>query len=598
MRWIYLLIIASVFIISCSEENTQKTGDLNQACNEDKSCNQTLICNSNNICIYDPCETVDCGLNGDCKINNEKAVCNCNEGYHNKENKCIIDEVCDENSCTETYKTVCNIINGEIECSCIEEAETEGDSCIVSDICSLKPCKTLHKTKCEENGDSYICSCDDNYQGENCDECINGYHKLNEECIIDEVCVIDSCTENNKSVCSIESGIIVCNCDIGYSGDNCETCDTGYHNEDNDCIINQECQADSCTESNKTICSDENGIIKCSCDLRYIDDGAGNCIPPNECVKTSECGVKEWCNNNGECVCQGGFELIGENCEPAVTIDFPDRTAENICQKFNSDYPERAIPPIMDISNETCDSGNLHGEAINDAVRRINLYRWFAKLPPAYTTVTYNQGSQEAAMMMYINNEINHSPPTEWTCYTQLGASAAGKSSLVNYYSTPSLAINTYIKDYNHVDTLGNRRWYFNNRLKYLGIGHYNTMNVTRIIDYSASPSNIKAYSYPSESYYPIELLRGVWSLSIFRGAFNSDMAVTVTEVETDTELEIQALILPSNYGPGEAISIRFTGFHIPEADKSYKVVVTGLSDTYTFPDGKYEWTTHLISCE
>ncbi len=528
MKIIYIFLILSLFLIGC-EEDPDNPSEIKRG-EINQPCNEDSSCKGDLIC--------------------------------NTENICIALISCDNNPCTEVNKTQCSIENGEIKCSC--NKGYTGDDCS---------------------------SCIEGYTGDDCSSCIEGYHKVNETCIADKVCDNNSCIETNKTLCSIENGEIKCSCNEGYTGDDCSNCNTGYHKVNEICIVDKVCENNSCTETNKTSCSIENGVIKCSCNEGYIKDGE-DCIPPNECVNTTDCEIKERCNSNGECVCQSGFEYISGSCQAVTITPFSNRTAENICQKFNEDYPDRATFPIMDSNNQTCDSGILHWDSIDDTVRRINLYRWFGMLNPVYSVPENNLGAQEAAMMMDTNNQLNHNPPDSWTCYSELGGSTAGQSNLGLGYSTPSSTIDGYIYD-RGTSSLGHRRWLFNNSLGIVGIGHHNRGNCTKVFDWSGSTPGVVAFPYPSVGYYPVELLKGSWSLSIFEGNFG-DISVTVTEIETNTTLDTTVTKLPNGYGP-DTISIKFNGT-APISGKSYKTIVTGINGT-SYPNGKYEWITHLVSC-
>ncbi len=110
-------------------------------------------------------------------------------------------------------------------------------------------------------------TCNEGYRGANCDECNEGYHFENNECVIDEVCEEDSCTEEHKTVCNVVGGIVEC------------SCDTGYHAVADSCVIDEVCEATTCSEEHKGVCNVVNGITECSCDNGYHLDINDDCVP-------------------------------------------------------------------------------------------------------------------------------------------------------------------------------------------------------------------------------------------------------------------------------------------------------------------------------
>lgn len=95
----------------------------------------------------------------------------------------------------------------------------------------------------------------------------------------------------------------------------------------------------------------------------------------------------------------------------------------------------------------TCEAGGT-ASSFRDAVQmRLNYFRAMAGVPPNVTFANaYNGKAQEAALMMSVNGQLSHYPPTTWTCYTTDGAEAAGNSNLcLGQYGRK--AIDGYIQD-------------------------------------------------------------------------------------------------------------------------------------------------------
>ncbi len=258
------------------------------------------------------CENVECN-SGICDFTETgDTVCVCNEGYsgdtcdtcadgyHEDSDSgvCVIDETCTADSCTDSFKNSCSVVGGVVECSCnsgysednngnciiecdntahLEPNDTndacvcvtgyhdDNAVCVIDETCEADTCTDANKTVCNVVGGIAVCSCDD------------GYHDNNGVCDIDETCEADTCTETHKTVCNVAGGIAECSCDEGYTGDSCDTCATGYHDNNGVCDIDETCEADTCTETHKTVCNVAGGIAECSCDEGYTGDACDTC---------------------------------------------------------------------------------------------------------------------------------------------------------------------------------------------------------------------------------------------------------------------------------------------------------------------------------
>ena len=115
-------------------------------------------------------------------------------------------------------------------------------------------------------------------------------------------------------------------------------------------------------------------------------------------------------------------------------------------------YHTRFLPAEVTTSGWAGNVGNCTQGTTSTAFKqsvldRVNSYRAFAGLPPVgLFTDTKVSDTQRAALMMSANNALNHSPPTNWKCYTQGGWNGA-------YYSNLALgaygfdAIDLYMDD-------------------------------------------------------------------------------------------------------------------------------------------------------
>ena len=103
-------------------------------------------------------------------------------------------------------------------------------------------------------------------------------------------------------------------------------------------------------------------------------------------------------------------------------------------------------------SHTPCDAGDTLSEFKDAVERRINFFRAMAGIPASVTLFPeFSAKAQQAALMMSANDQLNHFPPANWSCYTADGAEAAGKSNLSIGHNGPS-AITGFIFDAGNID--------------------------------------------------------------------------------------------------------------------------------------------------
>ncbi|MCK5808567.1 CAP domain-containing protein [bacterium] len=322
----------------------------------------------------------------------------------------------------------------------------------------------------------------------------------------------------------------------------------------------------------------------------------GQCETKPECTIKSDCADKEWCNAE-HCECQSGFIKSGSTCVAVASTPFEERTKDAVCAKYNSEYSDRAISTIPSTSSPTCDAGELGWDHIDDTVRRLNLYRWLVGIGPSYSIESYNSQSQEAAMMMDVNNSLSHSPPSSWLCYTSVGANAAGQSNLGLGYYTPSSTVDGYVIDTGNENTLGHRRWLLSPGLGKVGIGHSGRGNSMFVFgggganDIGNDPDFV---TYPAAGYYPIEMTGGLWSITLIRGSFSGTPSATVVQLSNSASLANTVTRMPDNYGDTGTIAIKFNGAQ-PQAGEEYQVTINGVSLN---GETSLSYVTKLVSCQ
>jgi len=123
-------------------------------------------------------------------------------------------------------------------------------------------------------------------------------------------------------------------------------------------------------------------------------------------------------------------------------------------------------------STTGCIGGSISQLAQNRTMQRINYYRRLVGLSDNTTLdPSRNAAVQEAALMMLANNNLSHTPPLSWLCYTALGATGAGSSNIA-IGSFASTATKLYMDDPGlGNEIVGHRRWLLYSRAASFGLG-------------------------------------------------------------------------------------------------------------------------------
>lgn len=237
-------------------------------------------------------------------------------------------------------------------------------------------------------------------------------------------------------------------------------------------------------------------------------------------------------------------------------------------------------------NTSSCDPGTISQLALDRSLVRLNYFRKICGLP--YNMV-WNQAwfadCQKAALMMYANNALSHTPPSSWKCYTAEGAAAAGISNIAlgspSYHS--SRTISGWIEDTGAGNkAVGHRRWMLFSRAKEYGLGCTVGSSVLHCIEHTADPitSNTPAYIAYPPAFVPQSLVYARWSLGVTNpNSFFSGVDLSAVTVKmTDPQGLDVPLTIVSNTDDGygdQTVVWEPTGINTTStADVKYHVVV------------------------
>jgi hypothetical protein len=226
-------------------------------------------------------------------------------------------------------------------------------------------------------------------------------------------------------------------------------------------------------------------------------------------------------------------------------------------------------------------AGDISAEGRANALRMVNLLRWLADLPAVTTDEASNQQAQACALMMTANDALSHSPPMDWECYSELGASGAGSG---NISSGPGVeSVLSYLVDAGNATTLGHRRWILSNKLGPIGLGSAGDRGASCMRVFGGQGKANKAWmAWPPPGAFPLQAYRDRYDRSMNETGWSvqSDLDLAAAQVAITSEGQAKPVTveqLGHNYGTKDAIRIVPQGW-AAVAGETYAVSVTGVS--------------------
>lgn len=515
--------------------------------------------------------TQACGVDGlGCRIWQPSQPCS--KGY-----------ICQNGVCEDNCKQLCT--TGDTRCS-----GGAVQSC-VEDVASGCPLWGEPKT-CAQGETCQTGSCQ---PSQNCSTCTEGATRCTEDglqtCIKDakgctawnqpQACPAGQTCQNNKC-----EGGTSCQdaCQAGKTrcqGEKLQTCAKGSQGclswgEAKSCTAGQTCQGNTCQPDCSAGCKD--GTKRCS------GNEVQTCIPDGKgCTKwskTETCAAGQICQSS-KCVSQGPLA---------------SRSEQDVCSRWKKDYP---APNALNFTNSGgCDPGTISQGSIDDAIRRISLFRYIVGLPGTTEDKSLTTKTQACAILQAHNDGpgggVNaHKPPSSWTCYNSTGAAASGASNLSWGVGKPADTIDQYISDAG-VASLGHRLWIISPGFGKTGIGmatgpgRYRVASCLYTFAKTSAPA-VDFVAYPPPGPMPIQAMGTRhkvldWSFTSSKYKVSSLTEVTLTRKSDGDVQKIKPRKI-SGYGNPSGLSFRP---RFPQAGETYTVQFgTIYSYTVSFFDCK-----------
>jgi uncharacterized protein YkwD len=258
--------------------------------------------------------------------------------------------------------------------------------------------------------------------------------------------------------------------------------------------------------------------------------------------------------------------------------DDGDRSPTATCARWKADTANLS-EGTWSGSVSSCTVGDISAEGRANALRMVNLMRWLADLPAVTTDDSSNQQAQACALMMTANDELSHSPPMSWDCYSAAGAMGAGSG---NISSAPGVeSVLSYMVDPGNPTTLGHRRWILSNELGPIGLGSAGSGGASCMRVFGGKGKGNKAWmAWPPPGAFPLQAYKDRYNrvLDDTGWSIQSELNLSGAQVTVTSGGQARPVTvteLDANYGSKEAISIIPNGWKAA-AGSTYSVSVTG----------------------
>jgi len=255
----------------------------------------------------------------------------------------------------------------------------------------------------------------------------------------------------------------------------------------------------------------------------------------------------------------------------------------SVCARWKADRADMA-EGTWSGSVASCTAGDVTANGRANALKMVNLYRFIVGLPQVTNSAAMDQQAQECALMMDANNQLSHTPPSSWKCYTSVGAGSAGKS---NIATTPGVAaVDLYMADPGNSTTIGHRRWILSNSLGPVGLGTTNSYSCMQVIGGSGSAGK-QWVAFPPGGEVPAQMFTASFSSLDQTGwTIQSDSialaGAQVTVTDAGASRPVTVTQLQGGYGSKYALRFNPQGW-TTQAGHTYSVSVSGTSQPIAY---------------
>ena len=246
--------------------------------------------------------------------------------------------------------------------------------------------------------------------------------------------------------------------------------------------------------------------------------------------------------------------------------------------------PTFTVPISWSGNPASCGAGSTSQAYIDASFDLINYYRAMVELPPVVNDTSKNASSQEAALMMSVNNSLSHTPPDDWECFSPEGDAAAGKSNIALGAAGPD-AIRLYIWDFGSSNAaVGHRRWVLSPTRYSFGIGSVGggTRDANSLWVFAGTtsrpPTDIVAW--PPRGFVPYRLVYPRWSFSLNTAPYANYSSASVSMYEKGIPVTLNIVSTEDNYGDNTLVwEPSGLAFSSGQDDRKFTIVISNITN-------------------
>ena len=171
------------------------------------------------------------------------------------------------------------------------------------------------------------------------------------------------------------------------------------------------------------------------------------------------------CTKSGNVDRGGAIESVTAlTCAPPAS----DGERDMVCSRWACAHAELSAA-AWDGDEKACAPGAIDRNAQERALALVNAYRFLAGVHEIGPEPRWDEPAQDCALLAHANRMLSHSPPRDWSCWSDRAARASAVSLVANR-SAP-LAIDPFIEDAGNESTMVHRRWLLSEKIRRLGLG-------------------------------------------------------------------------------------------------------------------------------
>ncbi len=273
----------------------------------------------------------------------------------------------------------------------------------------------------------------------------------------------------------------------------------------------------------------------------------------------------------------------------AQAVQFNPLDRNQVVHAYRSIYlPQGTVADGWNGNVAACNAGTTSTAYRQATIDRVNFFRVLAGLPGNVSLAggAMAEATQQAALLFSANGRLDHSPPSDWRCWSAAGAEGAWNANIAlgSRLSAPN-AVTLYMEERGTSnDSVGHRRWIlFPPQVRMDSGSIPQGSNAAHALwvygPFGTRPATPNGVAWPSRGYVPWSLLPAQsnrWSFS-WPGADFSDAQVSMTR--NGVALGAVAYERLANGFGDNTLVWRPQGvtYAKPGADVSYRVTISGL---------------------